>query len=121
MDEETEKNITDFATDAAKRIMSMKTIHELAKARYEDLLHWLGMPGDTHAEYQPKKLVDIFTKLGKQFGDSITKIEKKNTKESRGALKNLRKTMKKKVTRQDSGERNSITSSLRDKFRKGLH
>ena len=116
MDEETEKNVKNFVIDAAERIITMKTILELARARYEGLLHWLGLPEDTHQEYQPKKLVDIFSKLGKEFDDSLAKIDKNNSITPRKRLKKLRESMRKKVPREDNGERNSIRNSIRDKL-----
>jgi len=88
---ETSDLVSSFLTNAAERIMSMKTVMTLVIAEYSKFLSWLGIQAHMHKDYPPKRTAAILVDFGKETSEVrktiLTEIMKENKKKDK--MRNL--------------------------------
>jgi len=88
---ETSDLVSLFLTNAAERIMSMKTVMALVIAEYSRFLSWLGIQAHMHKDYPPKRTAAILVDFAKETTEVrkmiLTEIMKENKKKDK--MRNL--------------------------------
>jgi len=81
---ETSDLVSMFLTNAAERILSMKTVIRLVIGEYSKFLSWLGMQAHLQKDYPPKKTAAILVEFAKETTEMrkliLTDIMKENKK-----------------------------------------
>jgi len=80
---DTQDLVSMFLTNAAERIMSMKTVIKLVLAEYSKFISWLGIPPHQQKDYPPSKTAGILVDFVKEASDMSAKIAKDMAKEKR--------------------------------------
>ena len=88
---ETSELVSLFLTNAAERIMSMKTVMNLVNEEYSRFLSWLGIQAHMHKDYPPKRTASLLVDFARETSDMrkviLTEIMKENKK--REKMRNL--------------------------------
>jgi len=88
---ETSELVSLFLTNAAERIMSMKTVMNLVNVEYLKFLSWLGIQAHMHKDYPPRRTAALLVDFARETSDMrkviLTEIMKENKK--REKMRNL--------------------------------
>ena len=80
---DTRELVSMFLTNAAERIMSMKTVIKLVITEYSKFLSWVGIPAHMHKDYPPSKTAAILVDFAKEASDMLKVVAKEIVKENK--------------------------------------
>jgi len=84
---ETSDLVSMFLTNAAERILSMKTVIKLVISEYSKFLSWVGIQAHLHKDYPPKKTAAILVEFAKETTEMrkliLTEILKENKRKEK--------------------------------------
>jgi len=83
----TSELVSMFLTNAAERIMSMRSVLKLVMAEYNRFLSWLGIQAHLHKDYPPKRTTSLLVDFAKEVTDMrktvLNEIMKENKRKER--------------------------------------